>query len=222
MLPGGWKPASPERFLLRMKRETDLPVRLTKRNVRAASEVLTRAFHSYPLLGHFYPDERQREKVSKAFFSFILYCAFRYGEVYAASAEMEGVAIWVPSAMYPPSTGLMIRSVPLSVIFRLGMSGAAEMRKFSDFIDGVHARLAPFPHWYLETIGIVPEHQGKGLAGKLIRPMLARIGEAGLPCYLETEDPEKVPLYEHFGFRVLEETSVPGIPLTNWAMLKDR
>jgi hypothetical protein len=51
--------------------------------------------------------------------------------------------------------------------------------------------------------------------------MLARIDEEGLPCYLETMDPNDVPLYKHFGFKVVDESTVPATSLTNWAMLRD-
>ena len=51
--------------------------------------------------------------------------------------------------------------------------------------------------------------------------MLTRIDEAGLPCYLETLEEQNVPLYEHFGFAVAEESTIPETELTNWAMLRE-
>jgi hypothetical protein len=50
--------------------------------------------------------------------------------------------------------------------------------------------------------------------------MLARIDEAGLPCYLETLEERNVRIYEHFGFTVAEESAIPETNLTNWAMLR--
>jgi hypothetical protein len=43
---------------------------------------------------------------------------------------------------------------------------------------------------------------------------------AGLPIYLETAEPQNVGLYEHFGFAVVHESTIPGSRLTNWAMLR--
>lgn len=54
-----------------------------------------------------------------------------------------------------------------------------------------------------------------------MKPMLARIDEEGLPCYLETLDGANVPLYEHLGFRKAEEAVIPQTDLTNCAMLKE-
>ena len=94
------------------------------------------------------------------------------------------------------------------------------MRYFGEYIDAEHKRLAPFKHWYLQEIGVDPQFKGKGYAGKLLRPMFARIDEEGLPCYLETEDEKNVTLYEHFGFRMVEKSAIPETKLTSWAMLR--
>ena len=95
------------------------------------------------------------------------------------------------------------------------------MRDFGEYIDAVHKRLAPFEHWFLQIIGIDPQFKGKGHAGRLLRAMFARIDEEGLPCYVETLNEANVPLYEHFGFRVLEKSTIPETKLTNWAMLRE-
>lgn len=95
------------------------------------------------------------------------------------------------------------------------------MRYFGEYIDAVHKRLAPFKHWYLLIIGVDPQFKGKGYAGKLLRPMFARIDEEGLPCYLETLGEKNVTLYEHFGFRMVEKSAIPETKLTSWAMLRE-
>ena len=95
------------------------------------------------------------------------------------------------------------------------------MRGLGQYLDAVHSRLIPFKHWFLQTIGVDPQFQGKGYAGRLLRQMLARIDEAGLPCYLETLEEENIRLYEHFGFTVAEESAIPETSLTNWAMLRE-
>ena len=57
-------------------------------------------------------------------------------------------------------------------------------------------------------------------AGALLRPVLARMDEDGLPCYLCTQNPENVPLYQHFGFEVVEEGTVPDSDIRHWAMMR--
>jgi len=67
------------------------------------------------------------------------------------------------------------------------------MRGLGQYIDAVHGRLAPFKRWILQAIGVDPQFQGRGYAGRL---------------------------YEHFGFTVAEESAIPETNLTNWAMLR--
>ena len=201
---------------------TDLQglVGLNKYHIKPAAEMLSRAFWNYPVSTYAYPDELVRQERLPCFFQFVLHYCIRYGEVYATSHEMEGVAIWLPSGNYPMTPGRVIRSVPMSVLFSLLRDSEKRMKSFGDYIDSVHKRLTPFKHWFLQTIGVDPQFQGKGYAGKLLRPMFARMDEEGLPCYLETLDEAKVSIYEHFGFKIVEKSTIPKTDLTNWAMLR--
>jgi len=201
---------------------TDLQglVGLNKSHIKPAADMLSRVFWNYPVSTYAYPDELVRGKRLPYFFQYVLHYCTRYGEVYTTSHEMEGIAIWLPSDNYPMTFGKLIRSVPLPVFFGLGRESGQRMKSFGDYIDSVHQRLTPFKHLFLQTIGVDPHFQGKGYAGKLLSPMLARIDEKGLPCYLETMDEANVLLYEHFGFKVVGESTVPKTSLTNWAMLR--
>ena len=95
------------------------------------------------------------------------------------------------------------------------------MKGLSNYIDGVQERLAPFRHWYLQAIGVAPDFQGKGYAGRLLKPMLAKLDREGLPCYLETLEEQNVSLYQHFGFNIVDESRVTETTLTSWAMLRE-
>jgi hypothetical protein len=50
--------------------------------------------------------------------------------------------------------------------------------------------------------------------------MFARMDTEHLPCYLETHNQKNVPIYRHYGFKVVEEDIVPGTEITHWAMLR--
>jgi hypothetical protein len=56
----------------------------------------------------------------------------------------------------------------------------------------------------------------------LLRAMFAKIDKEGLPCFLETQAEKNVGIYEHLGFRVVEEGIVPGSNVKSWAMLRDK
>jgi len=196
-------------------------IQLNKSHVKPAAEVLVRAFHDYALALYFIPDTAKRDGISPDFFRVAIGYCLKYGEVYATSENLEGIAIWLHSDYFPMTFWRLIRSVPLSVMLRFSTRGGARMRHLGEFIYETHMRLAPFEHWFLETIGVAPEFQGEGYASKLMRPMLARIDKEGLPCYLDTNDERRVSLYQHFGFKVLEKSTIPGTGLNIWAMLRE-
>ena len=158
-----------------MSNDIESLTRLGKSNAKPAVEALVRAFWNYPPLQYYFPSEVEREKISYYFLSFAVYTGISYGEVYATSPNLEGVAVWVPSTNYPVTFWRLLHSVPPLIIFGLAMHGGFKMRRFGEYIDTVHQHLTPFKHWYLHTIGIAPQFQSKGYAGKLLRPMLSKI-----------------------------------------------
>ena len=204
-----------------MNNSDDDIVRLNRSHLKRATEVLTSAFWEHPPLQYYFPDGAEREGIAPYLWSLLVLTGMRYGEVHATSQDLEGIAVWLPSDNYPITLWRLLRSVPPSEILGVGRYGGSRMRGLGQYIDAVHGRLVPFEHWFLQAIGVHPQFQRRGYASKLLRPMLARIDEEGLPCYLETLEGQNVRLYEHFGFKVIEESNVPNTSLTNWAMLRD-
>jgi hypothetical protein len=175
---------------------TDI-LKVDKSGSKSAAETLARAFRTYPLVQYYFSDEVKRDKVTHYFLSFSVFSGIRYGEVYATSANFEGVAVWMPPGTYPLTLWRVIRSVPPAVLLGFARYGGGKMRDIGEFIDSVHQRLAPFKHWFLQ------------------------IDKEGLPCYLETLDEQNVALYEHFGFKVVDKSTIPDTSFTNWAMLRE-
>ena len=196
-------------------------IRLNRSQAEPAITVLSRAFQNDPSAHCYYKNESVRKKITRYFLSFIVYSGIRYGEAYTTSPNLEGVAVWLSSDVYPLTYWKFLRSVPVSVISGFSRYGGYKMRSLGEHVDAVHERLAPFRHWFLQAIGVDPQFQGKGYASQLLKPMLDRIDEEGLPCYLETLYEVNVPLYEHFGFRVIDESRIPRTTLISWAMLRD-
>jgi len=204
-----------------MSKNTQSLIPISKNNAEPAIEVLVRAFRNYPLFRHYFPNETNREKILHYFLSAVVYSGIHYGEVYATSPNLEGIAVWIPSNNYPVTFWKLLRSVPLSKIVGIGRHGGSKLRHFNDYIDSVHQRVAPFKHWFLQAIGITPGFQGKGFASMLLRPMLSKIDKEYLPCYLETIDEKNISMYEHYGFKIIDISNIPDTKFTNWGMLRE-
>ena len=194
-------------------------VRLTKNQIKPASQMLGRAFWDDPIMVHIFPDEQERKTKIAYAFEFLIRYVFRYGEAYITSQNIEGAALWLYSENVNMSFGRAIRAGALSAGLRLGSAGD-RFRHFGESMSSTHRRLTPSRHLYLQMLGVDPQYQGQGYAGKLLKPVLARMDRESLPCYLETQEGKNVPLYEHFGFRVIEEFTIPDTTFRNWAMLR--
>jgi GNAT superfamily N-acetyltransferase len=204
-----------------MKDELNNVIRVTEDHIKPAALTLAKAFQEYPLTAFFVPDTANRiKKQSKAFEGAIRY-GIEYGQVYATSDKLEGVALWFLSGG-PNHSPKQRRSIGqrMASLF----ADKAQMKRvqaFTYYADEVRKRLMPGRHWYLQILGVDPAYQGQGFSSCLLRPMLARADKDGLPCFLETQAEKNVKLYEHFGFRVAEEGMIPGSNVKSWAMVRD-
>ena len=195
-------------------------LRLTTKERDIGAAVLGRAFAEYEVLRHYFPDETQRHTVANTFVFIGLAVCLKYGEVYATSEELEGVAAWLPPGKAPFRGWQILRSVPLPTLLRFGRQGAGRMQAYGRFVDNLHRRLLPYRHWYLQVIGVDPAYQGQGISSRLIRPMLERIDRERMPCALETNIDKNVAIYRRFGFEVISEDQMPGTPLISFLMLR--
>jgi ribosomal protein S18 acetylase RimI-like enzyme len=93
------------------------------------------------------------------------------------------------------------------------------------YSDEIHKRLLAGPemdsHWYLWALGVSPASQGRGIGGKLLRPVLSRSDRAGVLCYLETVNERNVAFYQRWGFEVRNEEVVPGVEVKVWSMIRE-
>ena len=51
--------------------------------------------------------------------------------------------------------------------------------------------------------------------------MLNQIDKLNLPCFLDTNNEENLPIYAKFGFKILKEYEIPGTNIVNWAMIRN-
>ena len=202
-------------------------IRLTKDQVKPAAKTATRAFLDYPLWDSLFSDASVKYKFHLNTFEFTIKHSILSGEAYA-TPNLEGVALWAKPGKIYMNLVDMIRAGGLkvsykigsTVLFDIGLKKIISYMKSMEYIEKAHKRLVPFQHWYLAVLAVDPDHQGRGHAGDLLRPMLARIDREGLPLFLETQKERNVALYERFGFEVLEKAPIPGLDITTWAMLR--
>jgi ribosomal protein S18 acetylase RimI-like enzyme len=75
------------------------------------------------------------------------------------------------------------------------------------------------PHSHYGPFGVEPEFQGRGVGSLVMAEYTRRLDAGGQGAYLETDKPENVALYGRFGFEVVDEAEVLGVP--NWFMWRE-
>jgi GNAT superfamily N-acetyltransferase len=204
-----------------MNNQTGGLLRLTVKERDAGAAVLGRAFAGYDVFWYYFPDEKERLAAATAISFISVSVCLKYGEVYATSKKFEGVATWLPPGQSPFGARQVMRSVPPSVLNRF-RSETSGFRAYARHIDGLHRKLVPYPHWYLDMIGVDPPRQGQGFSSLLLRPVLERLDRERIPCYLETNVEKNVGIYRRFGFDVIVEDKMPVTGLVTWAMVRGR
>ena len=194
-------------------------LKLEKKHIQAVSLMLSRAFKDE--LKDIFPDLEERRIKEPIVNEYLIRRDFSYSEAFMTSSKLEGVAIWMHSSRREKRFfWRILTSGAIWQAIQIGIKPLRKMSAYDRYIDNKHKELAPFPHWYLAVLAVDPKHQGKGYGSLLLNNMLARIDREGLPCYVETEGEKNVSMYQHFGFKVVDNFVVPNTTDRLVAMLR--
>lgn len=194
--------------------------RLKKSDIERGTEVLVRAFQDDSLTHYFFPPCDNWEDLVSKYFAFRLRFGIKYGEVYAPSPEIEGLAAWFAPGKSDMTNFRLMRVGGMTFSREMGPEILGRLNMIGEYTSTMRKQHVLEPHWHLFPLAVDPEFQGKGYASALMKPMLARIAEQGMLCYLETQKVKYISLYEHFGFKVIHTDDIPGIDMKHWGMLK--
>jgi GNAT superfamily N-acetyltransferase len=101
------------------------------------------------------------------------------------------------------------------------LTGWGRLRAVADAVGELERRRhnhVPEPHYYLSALGVEPGRQGQGVGTALMRPVLDRCDRDRIPAYLETATERNLPLYQRYGFSIVEELTLPGARVHGWLM----
>jgi ribosomal protein S18 acetylase RimI-like enzyme len=202
-----------------MEREHRL-YRLRKEDLPRASSVLGHAFEHDPDLAVIIrPDREGRRKKILSLFKCFVKLALLNGEAYAPSSGIEGVSMWFHSSKIRTTFIASLRAGFLSLLKTLHREELSKLQTYGQEIETYHHELISEEHWYLNVIGVDPDHRRKGHARSMLEGMLSRIDEEGLPCFLDTNSEENIAIYEKFGFAVAKRYTILEHS-THWGMIR--
>lgn len=179
--------------------------------------VLARAFRDNPLnmavIGAHDPQRRLRANLHGT--RALLPVAQEHGQVWVArwQGQVVGALIGTPPLGYPlPPPAWRPR---LRCLLGQGWHVARRWAEVFQVLDEFHPQE---PHHYLGTLGVHPEHHGRGFGTALLRHWLGLADLGGEEVYLETDRGRNLSFYAREGFEVRQEARVLGAQV--WCMAR--
>lgn len=188
-------------------------IRLGPAHRDSAVETLALAFHQDPAMVHMLPDEPSRGLRLRRLMGWMVDQQLKIGMV-LGTPEVTGVTLWRLPGMVHFHEPLWHRDTLLHMsIFRRHLLRALRTD------EGITSHLPKGEDWlYLKMAAVHPDHQGKGLGGRIIRAGLVEAARLSVPSVLETATPSNVGLYQRLGYSILSEWDVPKGGPHFWTM----
>jgi GNAT superfamily N-acetyltransferase len=161
-----------------------------------------------------------RQEAMLKYFDYSMKEGQKYGELYVPDRESFGASVWTK-----PINGALSKQIfREKKTFIRQHFGETGLRKYTDIIEFMFERakdIVPTGSWYLSIVGIAPQLQGQGLGGTLVRPILARADDLGIPSYLETFTPRNKNFYQRLGYQEVASFVEPVTGSEYWIMIRE-
>ena len=172
-----------------------------KERINELASVAADAYSDYPLHNWFLGGKYD-ENLSKKIMEITLKTMSEDAVIYADSEEINGYAVWLPLGFTGSKVLPFLKSGGLKFILRSGFSIIGRLVTYENYAMNLKKEFTGNVDWYLYNLSVKKSAQGKGIAGKLLRPMLLFCDKENIVTYLETNKESNVSLYEHFGFEL--------------------
>lgn len=202
-----------------MQKELSEFYKLSKSDVKYASELLERAFLNWSLAVEIEPNEKIRRTRWHYFYALSIRHLIKYGKAYAPSPKMEGVAIWVHSDYYEMSTWQLIKFGAFKTLLKLGVKSIKRLNFLLNYSMRLNTKIIEEPHYHLVWLGVDPDLQKKGIGSELMHAILNTFSKENMKCLLDTQEKQNVEYYRRFGFKLIHESQFPDVDVMHWVML---
>ena len=190
-----------------------------EKDLNRLAAVAADAYQGYPL-HNWFTKGKYDAKASKLIMQISLKAMTEDAVIYADSEEMNGFAVWLPFGFTGSKTLPFLLNGGLSLILHAGPGIIGRLLTYETYAMNLKKEFTDNYDWYLYNLSIKKDAQGKGIASKLLRPMLGFCDNEKMVAYLETNKESNVGLYRHYGFELMKEQVIPKTPVTHYAMVR--
>ena len=191
-----------------------------KEDLEQLAEVSADAYENYPL-HNWLTKGKYDKKASKLLMQITLKTMTEDAIIYADSKELNGFAAWLPFGFTGNKTWPFLKNGGLKLFFHAGFGLIGRLLTYEKYAMNLKKEFTDNYDWYLFNLSVKKEAQGKGIASKLMRPMLQFCDDEKMVAYLETNKESNVGLYNHYGFELKKEEVIPKTTVTHYAMVRN-
>ena len=188
--------------------------------IRELAKVAADAYVDYPLHNWFFGGEYDTY-ASEKIMEISLKTMVKDAVIYADSEELNGFAAWLPLGFSGNKVLPFIVCGGLGLVFYPGPSIIGRLITYENYAMNLKKQFTGNVDWYLYNLSVKKSAQGKGIARKLLSPMLEFCDRENIVSYLETNKESNVSLYEHFGFELSKKEMIPKTPVMHYAMVRN-
>lgn len=141
--------------------------------------------------------------------------------IYADSEEMNGFAVWLPFGFTGNKTIPFLVGGGLRLVLHSGLGIIGRLLTYDTYAMNLKKKFTDNYDWYLFNLSIKKDAQGKGIASKLMRPMLGFCDDERMVAFLETNKAFNVGIYRHYGFELKSEERIPETTVMHYAMVRN-
>lgn len=184
------------------------------------AEIAADAYQDYPL-HNWFTNGIYDPTASKLIMKATLAAMKDDAVIYADSEELNGFAVWLPLGFTGSKTLPFLRNGGVRLLMHSGLGIVKKLLVYESFAMKLKEKYTGHIDWYLYNLSVRQSAQGKGIASKLMYPMLRFCDDEKTIIYLETNKESNVPMYRHFGFELRETKMIPGSSVEHYAMVRN-
>ena len=190
-----------------------------KKDIDRLAEVAADAYRDYPL-HNWFSKGKYDAKASELLMKVTLKTMTEDALIYADSEEINGFAAWLPFGFEGNKTLPFLKNGGLKMFLHSGIGFIGRLLTYEKYAMNLKKEFTDNYDWYLFNLSIKRDAQGKGIASKLMRPMLRFCDDERMVAYLETNKEANVGLYQHYGFNLMKSELIPTSPVMHYAMVR--
>ena len=190
-------------------------IKASLKDTSIVADILGEAFYSDPIICH----SAGREGISRDLFELEfrniyapLNCSFC---IFDENENIMGCALWAQPGIKLSVSLPTIAMIGWTILNRAGVHSLKRFIELAEFLDRNHLQE---PHYYLHAIGVKNSFRGRGAGSGLLAHVLNMADNEQVPAYLENSNELNLPLYEKYGFTVMEKKNTPNGGPPIWFM----